>query len=101
MRITSSSISSSDPSASDLPGRWRRFSLVLVLSAAAALAGLVGLAYAVDPYDTGRSRLFAKAGVRPQGPRTAAASRGRDPAFDAAIVGNSHIQLLSPERLKD
>jgi hypothetical protein len=96
MRITSSSISSSDPA-----GAWCRFSVLLVASAATALAGLVGLAYAVDPYDTGRSGLFAKAGVRPQGPRTAAASRGRDPAFDAAIVGNSHIQLLSPERLKD
>jgi hypothetical protein len=101
MRITSSSISSSDPAGSDLAGTWRRFSLVFALSAAAALAGLVGLAYAVDPYDSGRSRLFAKAGVRPQGPRTAGASRGRDPAFDAAIIGNSHIQLLSPERLKE
>jgi hypothetical protein len=37
--------------------------------------------------------------VRPQGPRTAGASRGRDPAFNAAIIGNSHVQLLSPERL--
>src|SRR5918993_2049866 len=99
MRITSSSISISDPAGSDLAGTWRRFSLVFALSAAAALAGLVSLAYAVDPYDSGRSRLFAKAGVRPQGPRTAGASRGRDPAFDAAIIGNSHIQLLSPERL--
>ncbi len=59
------------------------------------------LAYAIDPYDTGRSSLFAKHGVRYQGPRTAAASRGRDPAFDAGIFGNSHIQLLSPERLKE
>jgi hypothetical protein len=37
--------------------------------------------------------------VRPHGPRTAAASRGRDPSFNAAIIGNSHVQLLSPERL--
>jgi hypothetical protein len=64
------------------------------------LTALVGLAYAVDPYDTGRSALFAKSGVRPQGPRTGAASRGRDPSFEAAVVGNSHVQLLSPERLK-
>jgi hypothetical protein len=38
--------------------------------------------------------------VRPQGPRTAAASRGRDPRFAGAIVGNSHVQILSPERLE-
>jgi hypothetical protein len=56
-------------------------------------------AYALDPFDTGRSPLFQKAGVRPQGPRTAGASRGRDPAFNAALFGNSRIQLLSPERL--
>ena len=32
--------------------------------------------------------------------RTAAASRGRDPAFRGAIFGNSQIQLISPEELK-
>ncbi|GAU84012.1 hypothetical protein [Bosea sp. BIWAKO-01] len=57
-------------------------------------------AIAIDPYDTGRSPLSLKEGVRPQGPRTAAASRGRDPAFSGAIFGNSHIQLIKPEQLK-
>ena len=71
-----------------------------ILAVAAAVLGMVVLAaFLLDPYDTGRSSLLSKPGVRPQGPRTASASRGRDPAFDAAIVGNSHIQLLSPERL--
>jgi hypothetical protein len=69
--------------------------------AAAVLAAMVAIAYAVDPYDTGRSTLFDKPGVRPQGPRTVGASRGRDPAFNAMIVGNSRIQLISPERLKE
>jgi hypothetical protein len=73
----------------------------LLAAAAGVLVGTLGVAYAVDPYDTGRSHLFEKAGVRPQGPRTAAASRGRDPAYNAAIIGNSHIQLLSPERLQE
>ncbi|MGO4705778.1 hypothetical protein AB4072_08380 [Microvirga sp. 2MCAF38] len=90
-----SSISSSDA------GHWRRFVRTFVATAIVVLCGIVAVAYAVDPYDTGRSSLFAKAGVRPQGPRTAAPSRGRDQAFDAAIIGNSHIQLLSPERLKE
>src|SRR5690606_37526867 len=93
MRIMSSSTSSSDAAP------WRRFALTLVAVTAAALLALVAVAYAVDPYDSGRSALFEKPGVRPQGPRTANASRGRDPAFNAAIFGNSRIQLIPPERL--
>jgi len=73
---------------------------VTLLGAAALLAALfLTAAFLTDPYDTGRSPLHLKQGVRPQGPRTAAASRGRDPSFNAAIFGNSHAQLLSPERL--
>ncbi|WP_205825097.1 hypothetical protein, partial [Methylobacterium terricola] len=87
-----------DPPSSD--AAWRRFAVRLVAAAAGLLAGYLALALAVDPYDTGRPRLLARDGVRPQGPRTATASRGRDPAFTAAIVGNSHIQLIAPERLR-
>jgi hypothetical protein len=84
----------------DAAGSWRRFAVVFAITAAALLMAFLGIAYAIDPYDSGRSTVLAKPGVRPQGPRTAAASRGRDQAFNAAIVGNSHVQLLSPERLK-
>ncbi|WP_262271434.1 hypothetical protein [Microvirga yunnanensis] len=79
---------------------WRQFAITLLGAAAILLTGFVALAYVIDPYDTGRSSLFTKPGVRPQGPRTANASRGRDQAFNAVIVGNSHIQLLAPDRLK-
>jgi hypothetical protein len=96
MRTTSSSISSSDLDRS----AWGRFAIAFAAVAAVLLAAIVLLAYVVDPYDTGRSTLLEKPGVRPQGPRTAAASRGRDQAYNAAIFGNSHIQLLSPEHLK-
>jgi hypothetical protein len=78
---------------------WTRFALLLVGGAAALALSLVAFLFVLDPYDTGRHGWFGKPGVRPQGPRTAAASRGRDPAFNAAIFGNSHVQLLSPERL--
>jgi len=94
-----SSISSSDAAAQHDGAFWRRFAVTLVAGTLAVLAGIVALAYVVDPYDSGRSTLFEKPGVRPQGPRTANASRGRDPAFDAVVVGNSRIQLLAPERL--
>ena len=56
---------------------------------------------ALDPYDTGRFALLNRPGVPEQGPRTAHASRGRDARFEGAIFGNSHIQLVSPERLRD
>lgn len=79
---------------------WRRFVVTLVACAAAVTLGLLATAFIVDPFDTGRSPVFQKAGVRPQGPRTAGASRGRDPSFNAAVIGNSHIQIVSPERLK-
>lgn len=72
----------------------------MLLTAACLTAALLALALLLDPYDTGRTPLALEGGVRPQGPRTAAASRGRDPAFHAAIFGNSHVQLLSPEALK-
>ena len=75
--------------------------MTLLWAAALVLVLVVGGAYAIDPYDTGRSTLLGKPGIRPQGPWTAAASCGRDQAFDAAIIGNSHIQLLSPERLRE
>lgn len=78
---------------------WRRFAITLVAVTATLLVALVVAAYALDPYDSGRSALFEKSGVRPQGPRTANASRGRDGAFNAAIFGNSRIQLIQPERL--
>ncbi len=87
-------------SSSDTAKVWRSFTALFLAVSALVLFAILGFAYALDPYDTGRSNLFAAPGVRLQGPRTAAASRGRDPAFNAAIFGNSHIQLLSPERLK-
>jgi hypothetical protein len=97
MRVMSLSIFSSETGAGG--AAWTRFSFVLLGVAVGLTAFLVIVAYLIDPYDTGRSTVFAKPGVRPQGPRTAAASRGRDPAFQAAVFGNSRSQLLSPERL--
>lgn len=90
-----SSISSSDRQASP----WPRFAQLLAGTALGLGAAILALAFLLDPYDTGRPGLISKPGLRPQGPRTAAASRGRDPAFNAAILGNSHVQLLSPARL--
>ena len=60
---------------------WAGTARCFVLAAAGLLIGYLSLAYLVDPYDSGRSRLFSVDAVRPQGSRTAAAVQGRDPAF--------------------
>ncbi|MCV9936082.1 hypothetical protein OIU35_06875 [Boseaceae bacterium BT-24-1] len=86
-------------STSSSKGGWGGFGRTFLLAATLLVAALLALAFLVDPYDSGRSPLKLKTGVSPQGPRTAAASRGRDPHFSGAIFGNSHIQLVSPELL--
>ncbi|WP_376986798.1 hypothetical protein [Bosea sp. R86505] len=102
----SSSTSSSEPAGrtdgtqAASEARWAGFARAFAVTALAALLGTLTLAWMLDPYDTGNTPLSLRDGVRPQGPRTAAASRGRDPAFQGAIFGNSHVQLLSPERLQ-
>lgn len=63
------------------------------------MLGAVAALFVLDPFDTGRPGLIVKPGVPNQGPRTSNASRARDDTFAAAIIGNSHVQLLMPERL--
>ena len=70
--------------------------VVVFLGLGLALAALLIL---LDPYDTARLTPFPKAGMPETGPRVAHASRMRNPEFNAAIFGNSTIQILSPERL--
>lgn len=78
---------------------WRGFARLFGIAVATLSAGYLALALVVDPYDTGRSTLLSRGAVRPQGPRTASAVRGRDPAYAGAILGNSHIQLIEPSAL--
>jgi hypothetical protein len=78
---------------------WVWFSRLFLIVSVIIFGGLAAIVVALDPYDTGRLPGVVKVGVPAQGPRTAHASRGRDIAYDAAIFGNSHVQLLSPARL--
>ena len=81
------------------PRAWRRFALLFV----ALFAGGVGSIYlallVIDPYDTGRFPTFMRPGVVDSGQRTSNASHGRDPRFDAAVIGNSRGQMLDPAKL--
>src|SRR5690349_2853770 len=87
---TSSSISSSE---------WRRFVATLLATAAATLLVVYGLLVLLVPFAAGRLTPLSLRGLPASAPRLAVASLGRDPSFDAAIVGNSTVQLLDPERL--
>jgi hypothetical protein len=90
-----SSISSSEFSLA----AWRRWLATFLAVLVMAGAGLFAAIAALDPYDTGRFALLPSVGVLDDSPRTAVASRGRDPRFDAAIIGSSTGQLLDPRRL--
>ncbi len=116
----------SDPTGSRGTGElaWQRFAMLFL----GVFAGLVGIAYVfiilVDPYDSGRLVPLGLHGLYDGGPATTAATPaegspvagaafgdtdtaqrttnvalGRSARFNAAIFGNSHGQLLSPERL--
>jgi hypothetical protein len=84
--------------AAPVANRWRTsivvFGLTAVLSAAIVIATLAAL----DPYDTGRFALMPlwHGHVDPD-----KQSRGRDPQFDSAIIGNSRIEMLRPAQLDE
>ena len=87
-----SSISSSDAA------RWRRFVATVLVAATGLALALTGALVLLDPYDRGAFGQPHR-GIADAAPRTADASRARDPAFDSAILGNSHIQLVDPAAL--
>ncbi len=78
---------------------WSRFVALFLAVFFGGSALLLLLILGVDPYDSGRLPSFGLVGIVDDNPRTASVSRGRDARFDAAIIGNSHGQLLSPARL--
>ncbi len=78
---------------------WRKL-LRRYIAASIGLAAAIGASLvALDPYDTGRLSLFDGYGVPQFGQRLTAASLARAPDAQAAIIGNSTIQLIDPARL--
>src|SRR5262245_25482361 len=78
---------------------WRHFlrtyAAVLLLVGGGCLTWVL----VIDPYNTGMmTPLDRNLGIH-DSPRMADVGRGRNPAFDSAIFGNSTGQLLDPERL--
>ncbi len=94
----SSSISSSDV-APPRPAEWGRWLATFLGALALGAAAVFAFVLIVDPYDSGRAGLLGIKGVRDASPRTANASRARDPQFDSAVIGNSTGQLVKPDEL--
>ena len=87
---------STSSSESQAWGRWLATFLWMTGLGACMIFALVIL---VDPYDSGRFGFIGIKGISDESPRTANASRGRDPQFSAAVFGNSTGQLLKPTEL--
>jgi len=77
---------------------WGRWLTTFIGTLAVAGALILALVLVVDPYDSGFGLLGIK-GVDDASPRTANASRARDPQFDSAVIGNSTGQLIKPSEL--
>ncbi len=78
---------------------WRRWLIVFCSTFVGLGALLFALLVLVDPYDTARFPNFGIVGIMDRSPRTAHASFGRDPNFNASVIGNSTGQLIDPYRL--
>ena len=89
----------SSTSNSDTDPGWGR-SLFACLGALIGAALLVlALMVLVDPYDSGKLGLLGIAGVDNRLTQITAASRARNPDFNAAILGNSTAQMIEPAEL--
>ena len=80
---------------------WRRWLAVFAGVYFGLGALLFVLLLMIDPYDTGRFPSFGLVGVGDHSMRTADASRGRDPRFNAAVIGDSTGQRIDPYRLSE
>jgi hypothetical protein len=78
---------------------WQRFVTVFLMTLCLGGSAAFGFILLIDPYDSGRRGLGWISGIVDEDPRTASASRGRDPRFDSAVIGNSRGQLINPARL--
>jgi hypothetical protein len=80
---------------------WRRLLWAYPVACVLIAALTVMLITVLDPYDTGRFALFGGYGVPGFGQRLIAASVARAPDTQAAILGNSTMQLIDPARLTE
>jgi hypothetical protein len=83
------------------PTAWRR--MLWRYGVACAVIAMLAAIFVIvlDPYDSGRFSSFDGHGVPSFGQRLTAASLARAPDTQAAIIGNSTVQLIDPARLAE
>ena len=78
---------------------WRLFLRIYAATLLAVGAACFAFVLVMDPYNTGMlTPLDRNLGIHDT-PRVADVGRGRNPAFDSALLGNSTGQLIDPARL--
>ena len=75
---------------------WRRGVLSLLATFAAALALFVLMVVVIDPYDSRRFPTFMPSGSADERAPTIDISRGRDPSFNAVLLGSSRAVMVDP-----
>jgi hypothetical protein len=90
---------SSSISSSEIDPGWGRSLLACLGTLIGAGLLVLALMVLVDPYDSGKLGLLGIDGVDNRLTQITAASRARDPNFNAAILGNSTAQMIDPATL--
>lgn len=90
---------SSSTSSSETDPGWGRGLLACLGTLIGAALLVLALMVLVDPYDSGKLGLLGINGVDNRLTQITAASRARNPDFNAAILGNSTAQMIEPAEL--
>jgi hypothetical protein len=78
---------------------WRRTAAIWLAAFVAPLVLFLLVMVLIDPYDSGRFPTFMPAGSPDERPATVGISRGRDPRFNAVLLGNSRAVLVDPRHI--
>lgn len=88
-----------DEGEAQLEAVWRRIAATWLAAFLVPLVLLLLAVVLIDPYDSGRFPTFMPAGSPDQRPPTVGISRGRDPRFNAVLLGNSRAVLGDPRHI--
>jgi len=80
---------------------WRRVIVACLAAFVGALAVFFLTVIVIDPFDSGRFPTFMPSGSPDDRAPTINISRGRDPRFDAVLLGSSRAVLVDPRRIAD
>lgn len=80
---------------------WRGSARYLLATFAASLVLFMLMVVVIDPYDSGRFPTFMPSGSADERAPTIDISRGRNPSFNAVLLGSSRAVMVDPRRLSE